>query len=168
MNSVPTKGNAQASIVLERLGRLYLRYHETIPTAVKYLFRAIQSNPTSSSSWYLLGRCYSMVSQHNDAFESYVRAVHLNPIDPQIWCSLGILYYTFGQYRESLIMFTKALKLDQTLCDAWYNVGALYDMCDQPEDAAQAYEKANKFGIAQRFSRAAMPNNNPIQCPNEF
>jgi hypothetical protein len=27
------------------------------------------------------------------------------------------------------------------MADAWYNVGALYDMCDQPEDAQQAYGK---------------------------
>lgn len=30
-------------------------------------------------------------------------------------------------------------------------VGALYDMCDQPEDAQQAYMKARENGLADRY-----------------
>jgi tetratricopeptide (TPR) repeat protein len=69
---------------------------------------------------------------------------------------LGVLYYAFGQYKESLGMLARAIKLDPTMADAWYNVGALYDMCDQPEDAQQAYMKARENGLADRFARAGM------------
>jgi glucose repression mediator protein len=129
------------SMALERLGRVLLRYRETIPAAVQCFFKSVETNPFNHVAWYLLGRCYMATAQYTDANEAYNRAVNLNPNDPQIWCSLGVLYYAFGQYREALDMLSRALKLDPTMADAWYNVGALYDMCDQPEDAQQAYGK---------------------------
>lgn len=137
---------------LEQLGRVYMRYKETIPAAVECLFRIIELNPSSYVSWYLLGRCYMATGQHIDAFEAYNRAINLNPNDHQIWCSLGILYYTFGQYQEALGMFSRALKLDSTSAEAWYNVGALYDVCGQPEDAELAYIKAQDNGLAERIA----------------
>eukprot|EP00981_Chlorochromonas_danica_P008140 scaffold2028_cov181-Ochromonas_danica.AAC.18 len=147
------------AIALERLGRVYLRYRETIPAAVQCFFKAVETNPSNHVAWYLLGRCYMATSQYTDAWEAYNRAVNLNPNDPQVWCSLGVLYYAFGQYKEALGMLARALKLDPTLADAWYNVGALYDMCDQPDDAQQAYLKARENGLADRFARAGMALN---------
>lgn len=144
------------STALERLGRVYLRYRETIPAAVQCFFKSVETNPSNHVAWYLLGRCYMATAQYSDACEAYNRAINLCPNDPQVWCSLGVLYYAFGQYRESLGMLARALKLDPTMADAWYNVGALYDMCDQPEDAQQAYMKARENGLADRFARAGM------------
>ena len=144
------------AIALERLGRVYLRYRETIPAAVQCFFKSVETNPSNHVAWYLLGRCYMATAQYTDACEAYNRAINLNPNDPQVWCSLGVLYYAFGQYREALGMLARALKLDPTRADAWYNVGALYDMCDQPEDAQQAYLKARENGLADRFARAGM------------
>jgi tetratricopeptide (TPR) repeat protein len=141
---------------LERLGRVYLRYRETIPAAVQCFFKSVETNPSNHVAWYLLGRCYMATAQYSDAFEAYSRAVNLNPNDPQIWCSLGVLYYAFGQYRESLGMLARALKLEPSMADAWYNVGALYDMVDQPDDAQLAYMKARENGLADRFARAGM------------
>eukprot|EP00604_Paraphysomonas_vestita_P001885 CAMPEP_0174821980 /NCGR_PEP_ID=MMETSP1107-20130205/11943_1 /TAXON_ID=36770 /ORGANISM="Paraphysomonas vestita, Strain GFlagA" /LENGTH=421 /DNA_ID=CAMNT_0016039721 /DNA_START=187 /DNA_END=1452 /DNA_ORIENTATION=+ len=144
------------STALERLGRVYLRYRETIPAAVQCFFKSVETNPSNHVAWYLLGRCYMATAQYSDACEAYNRAINLCPNDPQVWCSLGVLYYAFGQYREALGMLARALKLDPTMADAWYNVGALYDMCDQSEDAQQAYMKARENGLADRFARAGM------------
>ena len=149
------------SMALERLGRVYLRYRETIPAAVQCFFKSVETNPSNHTSWYLLGRCYMATNQYMDACEAYNRAVNLNPNDPQVWCSLGVLYYAFGQYREALGMLSRALRLDPKMADAWYNVGALYDMCDQPEDAQQAYLKAKENGLADRFTKVGM-GLNPI------
>lgn len=143
-------------IALERLGRVYLRYRETIPAAVQCFFKAVEINPSNSIAWYLLGRCYMATSQYSDACEAYNRSVNINPNDAQTWCSLGVLYYAFGQYREALGMLSRALKLDPTMADAWYNVGALYDMCDQPEDAQMAYHKAKEFGVSDRFAKVGI------------
>lgn len=144
------------SAALERLGRVYLRYRETIPAAVQCFFKSVETNPSNHVAWYLLGRCYMATAQYSDACEAYNRAINLNPNDPQVWCSLGVLYYAFGQYRESLGMLARALKLEPSMADAWYNVGALYDMVDQPDDAQLAYMKARENGLADRFARAGM------------
>lgn len=138
-------------LALERLGRIYLRYRETVPAAVQFFFKAVETNPSNHVAWYLLGRCYMTESQYNDAFEAYNRSINLNPNDSQVWCSLGIQYYAFGQYREALGMLARALKLDPTNSDAWYNVGALYDMADQPDDAQCAYQRAKEYGLDERF-----------------
>lgn len=50
-------------VALERLGRVYLRYRETIPAAVQCFFKAVEVNPSSSVVWYLLGRCYMATAQ---------------------------------------------------------------------------------------------------------
>lgn len=42
---------------LERLGRVYLRYRETIPAAVQCFFKAVETNPSNHVAWYLLGTC---------------------------------------------------------------------------------------------------------------
>jgi TPR repeat len=144
---------------LERLGRVYLRYRETIPAAVQCFFKSVETNPSNHVAWYLLGRCYMATEQYTDACEAYNRAINLNPNDPQVWCSLGVLYYAFGQYKESLGMLARALKLEPSMADAWYNVGALYDMVDQPDDAQLAYMKARENGLADRFARAGMGAN---------
>jgi tetratricopeptide (TPR) repeat protein len=44
------------SIALERLGRVYLRYRETIPAAVQCFFKSVETNPSNHVAWYLLGR----------------------------------------------------------------------------------------------------------------
>lgn len=46
------------STALERLGRVYLRYRETIPAAVQCFFKSVETNPSNHVAWYLLGRCY--------------------------------------------------------------------------------------------------------------
>jgi tetratricopeptide (TPR) repeat protein len=143
-------------VALERLGRVYLRYRETIPAAVQCFFKAVEINPTNHVAWYLLGRCYMATSQYSDACEAYNRSINFNPNDPHTWCSLAVLYYAFGQYREALGMLARALKLNPTMADAWYNVGALYDMCDQPEDAQMAYQKAKEHGVHERFAKAGL------------
>ena len=154
-------GRCDGQVTDRHCNYLYFRYRETIPAAVQCFFKSVETNPSSHVAWYLLGRCYMATAQYSDACEAYNRAVNLNSNDPQVWCSLGVLYYAFGQYREALGMLTRALKLDCTMADAWYNVGALYDMCDQPEDAQQAYLKAKEHGLADRFAKAGM-GLNPI------
>lgn len=146
-------------IALERLGRVYLRYRETIPAAVQCFFKAVEVNPSNHVAWYLLGRCYMATTQYSDACEAYNRSINLNPNDAQTWCSLGVLYYAYGQYREALGMLVKALKLNPKMADAWYNVGALYEMCDQPEDAQMAYQKAKEHGLGERFAKAGIGMN---------
>jgi tetratricopeptide (TPR) repeat protein len=139
----------QHGLALERLGRLYLRFRETIPAAVQCFFKAVEISPSNCIAWYLLGRCYSATGQHADAREAYNRSINLNPNDAQVWCSLGILYYSTGQYREALGMLSRSVKLDPSLGYVWHNIGALYEMCGQTDDARLAYEQANKLGHLQ-------------------
>ena len=146
----------QHSTALERLGRVYLRYRECIPSAVSCFFRAIESNPCSSVSWYLLGRCYTATAQYTEAREAYSRAINIDPNDAQVWCSLGILYYAHGQYDESEGLFERALRVDPTMAEAWYNLGALCSVRKDQAGADNAYAKARAFGLSQRLLRTGL------------
>jgi tetratricopeptide (TPR) repeat protein len=143
-------------MILERLGRVYLRYCDLVPAAVQCLFRAIQLNAYNHVAWYLLGRCYIVTSHYKDACEAYHKSISINPNNAHVWCSISVMYYTFGQYREALGMLTKALKLNPAMADAWYNIGVLYDMCGQKDDAALAYAQAREYGLAERFIQAGL------------
>jgi tetratricopeptide (TPR) repeat protein len=138
--------NSEHTTALDRLGRMFLRFRETVPAAVQCFFKLIELNSMDFSAWYLLGRCYMATAQYDDAWEAYSRSININPNFPPTWCSIGVLYYACGQYREGLGMFARALKLEPTRGDAWYNVGALYDMCNHPVDAEEAYIRARAVG----------------------
>ena len=142
-------------ISLERLGRLYLRYRESIPAAMGVFQKLLEVNPLSSTAWYLVGRGYMAAEQYPDAFEAYNRAVNLEPNDSQVWMSLGVLYYAYGQYQEALGMLHRAVRLDPDSADAWYNVGALYETNNQQEHAVRAYAKAKECGLDTRFVQAS-------------
>ena len=144
------------AVALERLGRLYLRYRETVPAAVKCLFAAVEANPSNHVAWYLLGRCYMVVGQYGDAHTAYGKSLNIFPNDPQVWCSLGVLFYAHGQYQDALGALQHALALDPSMADAWYNVGALYQMSDQQQHADLAYARAKDCGLDRRLAQAGM------------
>jgi len=141
---------------LEHLGRLYLKYHDTLKNAVSCFCRAVQVNPCSSVSWYLLGRCYMAAGQHSDAHSAYERALNLQPNDPLIWCSLGVLYYAHGQLQEALANFSRAARLDPTMPEAQYNLGCVCIDLQDVDRADLHFDKASDLGLAKRCAKRGL------------
>ena len=141
---------------LERLGGVYLRYRECVPNAVTCFFQAIDSNPLSHTSWYMLGRCYTAVGRHADAIEAYQRSLNIEPNVAETWCSLGILYYAHLQCNEAQGAFRRALRLDPKMPEGWYNLGVLCESEGQAREAHQCFVKARQFGLGDRLNQAGM------------
>jgi tetratricopeptide (TPR) repeat protein len=141
---------------LERLGRLYLRYRETIPYAVNCFSKILSFCPHNSSIWYLIGRCYMTSKQYSEAYIAYNEAVNCEPNEPYVWVSLGVLYYAHGQYKESLGMFARALRLKPDCVEAWYNLGVVYELNGNKPEANRAYAKAKESGLSVRLEQVGL------------
>jgi tetratricopeptide (TPR) repeat protein len=146
----------------ERLGRIYMRYHETTEKALAFFCTCVEERPRNHGCWYLLGRCLASSGKRMDALEAYHQAVSLEPTHSPTWCSLGNIYYAHGQYREAINMYTLALKYDAVMAEAWYNIGVLYEMVGQSPDALSAYRYAIDLGAKELLSSMSDKQVGPI------
>ena len=160
--------------VLQRYGwtlQFGIRHPETA-RAVQALENAVVCDPTDALSHYLLGRCYLAQREYSKAYDSYQRAVNNNPNVPAFWGSIGILYFTTGQFRDALDAYSRAIRSGggaaetqatgavvtvpgENTTEVWYDLGTLYDLCNQNEDAIDAFRNVinnPKLGpLAQEF-----------------
>ena len=60
-----------------------------IPQAIHCLQQAINADPLSGQTLYLLGRCYASIGKVHDAFISYRNSVEKSEGNADTWCSIG-------------------------------------------------------------------------------
>ncbi|XP_031554855.1 lysine-specific demethylase 6A-like isoform X2 [Actinia tenebrosa] len=114
--------------------------------AVQLLQKAIETDPSNGSTWYLIGRCYAMQGKVHDAFTSYRHAIDKSEANADTWCSIGVLYQQQNQPMDALQAYVCAIQLDPMHVAAWTDLGILYEACDQPGDAIMCYSAAKKYG----------------------
>lgn len=132
------------SKVLQQLGWLY---HSNTSfgnqhTAIKYLIRSRDANPSDGQTWYILGRCYMSLEKYRKAYDAFQQAVYRDGRNPSFWCSIGVLYCRIHQYRDALDAFSRAIRLNPYLSEVWYDLGTLYETCNQLNDSRDAYQRA--------------------------
>ena len=129
---------------LQQLGWLYLQStsFSNPDTAVSYLSKSTEVDPSDAQTWYLLGRCYMAQQKYNKAYEAYQQAVYRDGRNPSFWCSIGVLYYQINQYRDALDAYSRAIRLNPYISEVWYDLGTLYESCNQLTDALDAYQRA--------------------------
>jgi len=138
-------------------------------TAIGYLMRSIDADPSDGQTWYLLGRCYMAQQQYRKAYDAYQQAVYRDGRNPTFWCSIGVLYYQINQYRDALDAYSRAIRLNPYLSEVWYDLGTLYESCNQISDSLDAYQRAAELDsgnkhIQQRLNalREAQANPKPV------
>ncbi|XP_037828645.1 lysine-specific demethylase 6A isoform X1 [Lucilia sericata] len=112
--------------------------------AILCLQKAIEANPKSGQSLYLLGRCYAGINKVHDAFIAYRNSVEKSEGNADTWCSIGVLYQQQNQPTDALQAYICAVQLDKDHKAAWTNLGILYESCGQPKDAFACYLNAVK------------------------
>lgn len=60
-----------------------------IPAAIHCLQKAIEADPYSGQTLYLLGRCYASIGKVHDAFIAYRNSVEKSEGNADTWCSIG-------------------------------------------------------------------------------
>ncbi|KAF5285712.1 hypothetical protein FQA39_LY16518 [Lamprigera yunnana] len=150
-------GTSLRSDIFRQLGWLYHCHdvlgekNHRIPLAIHCLQRAIEAEPHSGQTLYLLGRCYASIGKVHDAFIAYRNSVEKSEGNADTWCSIGVLYQQQSQPMDALQAYICAVQLDKCHSAAWANLGILYESCGQARDAYACYLNSNR-GLANRNS----------------
>ncbi|KAL3289702.1 hypothetical protein HHI36_023102 [Cryptolaemus montrouzieri] len=136
--------------IFRQLGWLYHCHdslgdkNQRIPLAIHCLQRAIDADPFSGQTLYLLGRCYASIGKVHDAFIAYRNSVEKSEGNADTWCSIGVLYQQQSQPMDALQAYICAVQLDKCHSAAWANLGILYESCGQARDAYACYLNSNR------------------------
>ncbi|XP_022914705.2 histone demethylase UTY isoform X1 [Onthophagus taurus] len=150
-----TINNTLRADIYRQLGWLYHCYDvlgekvARIPLAIQCLQQAIQADPLSGQTLYLLGRCYASIGKVHDAFISYRNSVEKSEGNADTWCSIGVLYQQQSQPMDALQAYICAVQLDKCHSAAWANLGILYETCGQVRDAYVCYLNSSR-GLKNR------------------
>ncbi|XWX03107.1 tetratricopeptide repeat protein [Aggregatilineales bacterium SYSU G02658] len=88
--------NAENTLVLFWLGRIYYSDLGDPAQAIPYLQQCVDYNPSSYNCFYLLGRAQRNVNQNAAALQSLEEATRLNSPNPRHWWWAANLYYEQG------------------------------------------------------------------------
>jgi tetratricopeptide (TPR) repeat protein len=88
--------NAENTLVLFWLGRIYYSDLGDPAQAIPYLQQCVDYNPTSFNCFYLLGRAQRNLNQNAAALQSLEEATRLNSPNPRHWWWVANLYYEQG------------------------------------------------------------------------
>lgn len=65
--------------------------NQRIASAIHCLQKAIEADPYSGQTLYLLGRCYASIGKVHDAFIAYRNSVEKSEGNADTWCSIGYI-----------------------------------------------------------------------------
>jgi predicted TPR repeat methyltransferase len=82
----------------------------------------------------------------NEAESGYRSVLRIRPDDPDALHFLGMLHFQRGERTEAIQLVRRSLASLGNNPHAWNNLGNMLLACDQPQDAADAYEKATHHG----------------------
>ncbi|KAK5639667.1 hypothetical protein RI129_012159 [Pyrocoelia pectoralis] len=166
-------GTSLRSDIFRQLGWLYHCHdilgekNHRIPLAIHCLQRAIEAEPHSGQTLYLLGRCYASIGKVHDAFIAYRNSVEKSEGNADTWCSIGVLYQQQSQPMDALQAYICAVQLDKCHSAAWANLGILYESCGQARDAYACYLNSNHGLSNQNFSEISVESYIPSKTSRQ-
>jgi tetratricopeptide (TPR) repeat protein len=124
----PNKARIQFNV-----GFIYFR--KFMPeTALPYLVRALELDPSVDRHWYTMNAAISMISKYkgrcSPGYEYFKNFEEVNPIYRKSWSALsdnnlGLAYEYLGNLDRARENYRKALALNESLDLAWYNLSLL-------------------------------------------
>lgn len=82
----------------------------------------------------------------SEAEAGYHSVLRVRRDDPDALHFLGMLHFQRGERTEAIKFLRRSLASLETNPHAWNNLGNMLIACDQPQEAADAYEKATQYG----------------------
>ena len=139
--------NAENTLVLFWLGRIYYSDLGDPAQAIPHLQQCVDYNPNSYNCFYLLGRAQRSLNQNAAALQSLEEATRLNSPNPRHWWWVANLYYEQGNcarasefLRRGAALITEATP--QELIDAYdfllSTCGVSVPRLGQPQPTAEA------------------------------
>src|SRR5258706_5522266 len=104
---------------------------------------------TGFDIWNELGNTYFKVGAYDEAIDAYSKAIELNPKFGWAYSNLALAYTRKGKLPEAIPLYQKGIELLDDKADkavSWNRLGDAYRQLNEYDNAAAAYEAADRFG----------------------
>ena len=105
---------------------------------ISSLLRKAQSDPSSASVQFELGRAYYDFRLYDEALRHYQNALELEQ-KPVYYEHMGRLWRDWGSLQQGADSVKKALELDPNFVEAWNTLGTIFDRQGSFDQAQEAY-----------------------------
>ncbi len=95
----------------------------------------------------MLGGLGNIAGRFEESVEHYLHCIRLSPRDPEVgarYAALARSQVALGDYEGADTNLDKALSLDSTGTSFWYEKANVLGYLDRPDEAAEAWHKAQK------------------------
>ncbi len=111
-------------------------------TGIYYYQTALTISPKNDKILSQLGRTFTLLGDHKQAFENLKKAVEINPQNIDAWYNLGNEYIKNAQIDAGIETLKKIIEKNPRNLKYWRILGHLYMKKNQFEKAAKAFTKA--------------------------
>jgi predicted O-linked N-acetylglucosamine transferase (SPINDLY family) len=111
-------------------------------SAMQFISKAINNNPSSAKYHYSLGIIYNNLKRIEEAIVSFTKAIHLDPSFAEAHYNLGNVLKNLDRYDEAIRYYKKATKIKPGFAMAYSNLGNAFIKKGELEKGLLAYQKA--------------------------
>jgi ParB family chromosome partitioning protein len=125
---------------------------------------------TGFDIWNELGNTYFKTGAYDQAIDAYSKAIELNPKFGWSYSNLALAYTHTGKLSEAISLYQKSIellsdKLDKAI--SWNRLGDAYRQLNEYDNAAAAYETADKLNPNRAALNGAVPDEKIISDKKE-
>ena len=139
---------------IQRLGQAaeaeaLLAHAETVRAAqseVERLQRVARDRPNNAALLIESGNALRSAGRLDEALSAYLVAASLRPENLSLQTNIATLYLQQQDTTEALERYAHVLQQDSTFAEAWLNLGLHYVRTGRPEQAQEAWSKAQRYG----------------------
>ncbi|MEK7406060.1 MAG: tetratricopeptide repeat protein [Acidobacteriota bacterium] len=138
----------KAAQLYQRASRLYLEHR--FAEAAEQLRRCLEIEPRQPRVVKLLGLCYQLVNQTDQAREAFLEACKLAPADSEAWFFLARIYWVENFFDKALGALKTALRLNPRDYRIHELLALTLEAEGHMEQALSAYREAVKWNAQSR------------------
>lgn len=105
----------------------------------------ITQNKTSPITWCVVGNCFSLQKEHENAIKFFQRAVQVDPEFPYSYTLLGHELVLTEELDKALSCFRTAILKDSRHYNAWFGIGTIFSKQERYQLAEIHYRRALKI-----------------------
>ncbi len=86
----------------------------------------IKTHPAACQTWCVVGNCFSLQKEHENALVFFQRAIDINPLYAYAYTLSGHEYVSNEDFDKATQFYRKAVSVDARHYNAWYGLGTIY------------------------------------------
>ncbi|MCK9219769.1 MAG: tetratricopeptide repeat protein [Bacteroidales bacterium] len=127
---------------LNDLGTVYLFMAKNSDSAILYLNKAIELDPSSQPAYVNLGMAYRQLGKYPQAIECFEHILKINPTQVKAIFALADVYNDMGDFNRAVKMNEDVMKAYPKLEMPYINIGNYYMLKTDTVTAVSYWEKA--------------------------